>query len=239
MKSFDSIAHLCRHFEISNTSLNHWRKKGICLDDALKNAIEGKQRQLERDSVVLEVFKRTYESFNSIAKDKRINKHSLSPQTIRKRVDQGLSIEDALLKPNDRRTEGVTITLPSGEICSYKNIQSAHKELTRLGHKISPYSTVVSYLSKGQTVEQAFGFESRPWELKYKELDSLVEKYGYQFVGDKNEYSEPIVAHHEKRIYTSIKLFARTYCIDYSNTTKKLKNGKTIEEILKESGHLT
>ena len=115
---------------------------------------------------------------------------------------------------------------------------------TILGYKIerstdnSSYSTIVGYMGKGQSPEQAFGFEKRPWELKYEKTDLLVRDNQYQYIGDKSPFSEPVVVDHEKKIYTTVKLFASTYGLDYSNVSKKIKSGWTVEKILKKSGHL-
>ena len=92
-------------------------------------------------------------------------------------------------------------------------------------------------MNKGQTPEQAFGFEKRPWEQKYIDCDVLVSQNGYEYVGERSPFSEPVIDDVEKKIYTTVKLFAKTFGLDYSNITKKFKAGWTIEQILKKSKH--
>ena len=59
------------------------------------------------DSLQFEVFKKTYESFNAIARDKKINKQNLTALTIRRRVSEGMSIEEALSAPKLRNYENI------------------------------------------------------------------------------------------------------------------------------------
>ena len=238
-RKFESLAQMCRQLEISNTSLNHWiKKKELSLSDAVLKAIDGEKKQEIKDSIQIEVFKRTYESFNAIARDKKINKQNLTALTIRRRVSEGMSIEEALSAPKLRNYENIEITLPNHEVKSYKTLQEAHNDFVALGLEVAPYSTVVSFLKKGQTLEQAFGFSKRPWELSYEKFDELVLNHGYAYEGEKSKFSDPIVVEHEKKIYTSVKLFAKTYGLDYSNISKKINLGWTVEKILKKSGHI-
>jgi hypothetical protein len=121
---------------------------------------------------------------------------------------------------------------------TFKTITEAHKKLSDLKLTDTKYQTVVAYLNRGYTPEQAFGFEKRPWELKYEPLDRLVAIEGYEYVGKKNPYANPVVVDFEKKIYPSIKDFSKTYGLDYTTVADKLKNGDSIEKILKKSGHI-
>jgi len=238
-KRFESLAQLCRNLQISGTSLNHWiKKKNLDLSSAVQMAIEGKVKNKIMLETQYEVFKKNYESFNAIAKDKKINKHNLAAITIRKRVASGSTIEEALLEPPLRKEKEITIKLSNGEVKKYKNLQVARNELVKQGFDVAPYSTVVSFMNKGYTIEQAFGFSKRPWEIALEKYEKLVVDDGYLFVGEKNAFSDPVVVEHEKKIYTSVKLFSKSYGLDYSNISKKLKSGWTVNEILIKSGHL-
>jgi hypothetical protein len=239
IKQFESNAHLCRQLSISPSALTHWvKKKGLSLEDAIERSILGKQLEAEKRSRTFEVFKKTYASINEIARDPKVNKHKLKPITIRRRVKDGMSLEEALRTPLTREKSDLTLTLPNGDKRTYPSVKDAFDDLTLKGIAIPSYSTIVSYMGKGQSPEQAFGFEKRPWELKYKKTDLLVRESQYQYVGEKSPFSEPVVVDHEKKIYTTVKLFASTYGLDYSNVSKKIKSGWTVEEILKKSGHL-
>ena len=53
-------------------------------------------------------------------------------------------------------------------------------------YDLPPVSTINQYLTqKKQTLEQAFGFENRPWSSRYDELEKLISKDGYRFVGER------------------------------------------------------
>ena len=152
-----------------------------------------------------------------------------------------------MTKPKEKRKESLALSLPSGESKLFPSVQEAHKFLTAQKLTLVPYQTVISYLNyqtvisylnKGQTPEQAFGLSKRPWELKYIDCDLLVSQNGYEYVGEKSPFSEqPVIDDFEKKIYTTVKLFANTFGLDYSNITKKIKAGWTVEQILKKSKH--
>ena len=235
---YESNAHLCRQLNISGSSLTHWLKKGLSISDAVKNSIDGKAKDKLKKNKVLEVFKRKYSSFNEIARDERINKHKLAAITIRNRIKNGMSLEEAVSTPKEKGIETLTIKFQNNKSMTFNSIAEAHKTLTELELTKVAYQTVVSYLNKGQTPEQAFGLSARPWEMKYKKCDELVKVKGYEYVGEKNRFSEPVIVDYEKKIYPSIKLFAETYGIDYTTVAERIKTGMTIEEILKKSGHL-
>lgn len=237
-RKFESIAQMCRELQISGTSLQHWLKKELPLDEAVKKAIEGKEIQQIRNQQVVEVFKRKYSTINEVVRDKKVNKLNLSAITIRRRVKDGMSIEDALQVPLERKIKALSLKLSDGTISEFKNLQDAHTQLKVQGIKVPPYSTIVSFINKGYTPEQAFAFDKRPWESKYDKCDLLISKHGYGYVGEKNPYSNPVIVDVEKKIYTTIKLFAKAYGLDYTTVAEKLKHGKTVEEILKKSGHI-
>ncbi len=237
-QGFESIAHLCRKIEISPSALTYWlKRKGLPLSEAVTQAIKGKERELAKQSQTIEVFKRKYASYNELVRDIKVNKHGLSALTLRRRVNGGISIEDAITKPKEKGKESISLTFPSGETQIFPSVQEAHQALTAQKLTVVPYQTVVSYLNKGQTPEQAFGLEKRPWEQKYIECDVLVSQNGYEYVGERSPFSEPVIDDVEKKIYTTVKLFAKTFGLDYSNITKKIKAGWTVEQILKKSKH--
>ena len=237
-QGFESIAHLCRKIEISPSALTYWlKRKGLPLSEAVAEAIKGKERELAKQNQKIEVFKRKYASYNELVRDIKVNKHGLSALTLRRRVSSGMSIEDAITKPKEKGKESISLTFPSGETQIFPSVQEAHQALTAQKLTVVPYQTVVSYLNKGQTPEQAFGLEKRPWEQKYIECDVLVSQNGYEYVGERSPFSEPVIDDVEKKIYTTVKLFAKTFGLDYSNITKKIKAGWTVEQILKKSKH--
>jgi hypothetical protein len=238
-QGFESVAHLCRKLNISNTSLTHWlKKRRLSLSEAVVEAINGKERELAKQDQTVEVFKRRYSSYSELVRDAKVNKHGLSALTIRRRVTSGMSIEDAMTKPKEKKKASLALSLPSGESKLFLSVQEAHKFLTAQKLTLVPYQTVISYLNKGQTPEQAFGLSKRPWELKYIDCDLLVSQNGYEYVGEKSPFSEqPVIDDLEKKIYTTVKLFANTFGLDYSNITKKIKAGWTVEQILKKSKH--
>ena len=235
---YESNAHLCRQLNISGSSLTHWLKKDISISDAVSKALEGKEKERVKSEKIIEVFKRKYSSFNEIARDSRVNKHNLAAITIRTRIKNGMSPEEAISKPKEKGSESLEIKLPNNETLTFKSVSDAHRSLTALKITNAPYQTVVSYLNKGLTPEQAFGFAKRPWELKYKKCDELVANKSYEYVGNKNPYAEPVIVDHEKKIYPSIKEFAKTYGLDYTTVTERIKTGVPIETILRLSGHL-
>ncbi len=237
-QGFESIAQLCRKLDISNTSLSHWlKKKGLSLSEAVAEAIKGKERERAKQNQTIEVFKRKYASYNELVRDTKINKHKLSALTLRRRVNSGMSLDDAITKPKEKGRESISLTLPSGETKIFPSVQEAHQTLAAQKLTTVPYQTVVSYLNKGQSPEQAFGLKKRPWEQKYIECDLLVSQNGYEYVGERSPFAEPVIDDVEKKIYTSVKLFAKTFGLDYSNITKKIKAGWTVEQILKKSKH--
>lgn len=204
----------------------------------MAEAIKGKERERAKQNQTIEVFKRKYASYNELVRDAKVNKYKLSALTLRRLVNSGMSLEDAITKPKEKGRESISLTLPSGEIQIFSSVQEAHQALSAQKLTIVPYQTVVSYLNKGQTPEQAFGLEKRPWEQKYIECDLLVSQNGYEYVGDKSPFSEPVIDDVEKKIYTyAVKLFSKTFGLDYSNITKKIKAGWTVEQILKKSKH--
>ena len=239
-RRFDSIAQMCRELDISGTSLQHWyNKKQLSLSDAVLKSIEGKKKEEQKKiNQKVIVFKRTYQSINELARDIKINKHNLSATTIRKRIQGGLSPDDAIAKPKDRLIKNFDIKLPDGSVKNYESLKKAHKELTNLGVTNVPYSSLVTFISKGYTPEQAFGFESRPWEEIYKKCDELVNNQGYEYVGNKLPSSIPIIVDYEKKIYTTIKFFTKAFGLNYYTIAEKIQQGVTVAEILKKSGHL-
>jgi len=238
-QEFESMAQLRRRLKLSDSSIRHWLKKGLSLSDAVHKSLYGKENnKIIKNNQMIEIFKRTFPSTKAAAKDKRVNKLGLSSALISKRLREGMTPEDAFSKPKQKGIEYITIKLPSGESMRFDTIKCAHNKLTELNFSIAAYQTVVSYLNKGYTPEQSFGFEKRPWEFKFKNLDQLVLEEGFEFIGKKHHLSIPVAVDFEKKIYLSIGEFCKAYGLDFTTAAENIKKGMSIEEILKKSGHI-
>lgn len=231
---FSSRAELCRELGISCTSLSYWtNKRQLSLEKAVKKAMEGSKRECERG---FECFRKFYKTYIKLAQDKRVNRHKLSGREIAARVRAGMSSEEAVSTPKRSRS---SISLHvNGKLSNFNNIADAYRALSE-AHRLPAYSAVVQRIEKGETPEEAFGFVERPWKKNFEELFKLEEQKGYQWIGELKSWSIPIVLHHTKEIFASKRDFVKAYGLEYTETSKKLKNGCPPEEILRESGHLS
>jgi hypothetical protein len=149
-----------------------------------------------------------------------------------------MSFEDAFRTPRTRLKKIIEVALPDGSIRKFQSFKELHESLAE-EFDIPPYSTIVAYVrQKGYTVEQALGFQKSPWEEKYQKYDDLVLNQGYIYVGERMEQSTPVVLEQTKEIFTSVKLLARTYDLDYTSLSEKLNVGYKIDDILKKTGHI-
>lgn len=82
----------------------------------MAEAIKGKERERAKQNQTIEVFKRKYASCNELVRDAKVNKYRLSALTLGRRVDSGMSLEDAITKPKEKGMESISITLSSVEI---------------------------------------------------------------------------------------------------------------------------
>lgn len=237
---FTSIAHLCRSFEVSNSTLTYWMKKrSLSLEDAIRNALAAKSSTNEKEQLVIHVFRRPYATINDAVRDLKLNKHSLNEKTIRSRIRNGMSLEDAFSEPPTRkRNQELSVIAPDGNKYVFNNLTIAHKTLSET-FKVPPYSTVSSFFfQKGQSLEQAFGFVERPWyNERFIETDKLVANQGYKYVGDQNGQSNPLICHPTKEIFCSVKEFAKTFGLDYTSVASEIKKGLTAEDVLRKRNH--
>ncbi|MFC1635789.1 GIY-YIG nuclease family protein [Planctomycetota bacterium] len=232
--TFSSRAELCREVGISYTSLSYWTsKRQLPLEEAVRNAMEGAKRERKKGFMC---FRKHYKTYTELAQDKRANRHKLSGREIAARVRSGMKVEEAVSKPKKSRS-GISVNI-DGNILKYPNIADAYSSLSKT-YELPAYSAVVQRIEKGETPEEAFGFEQRPWKKKFMELFKLEEQKGYQWVGELKSWSMPVVLHQNKEIFASKRDFAKAYGLEYTETSKKLKKGDSPEKILRESGHLS
>ena len=96
------------------------------------------------------------------------------------------------------------------------------------------YSTVISQLNKGWTMEQAFGFEVPP---NYSRVDKeYIQGRGFRYFPDcpKTDGNRvPLVCEFEKRIYISQDEFAKANDIPKDYVSDKLKNNYTPYSIIR------
>ena len=122
-------------------------------------------------------------------------------------------------------------------ILKFQSIAEAHRELSK-NYSVPPVSTVNQFFTqKKQTLEQAFGFENRPWKIRYDEFDKLINENGYKFIGERNGQSTPVVLEATKEIFSSKKEFAKTFGIEYTTVATEIKRGLSADEILKKRKH--
>ena len=154
-----SKAALCRELGISNSTVNHWIKKGKSLPFSVKKALLAKKSSQEKKSII--VFRKEFKDVNKLAKSK-FNKHKLHPSTIRERVKKGNTYEEALQKRISAPKE-IKIKF-KGKAFVYKSITEAHKALSKKIKNIPALSSVRSSINKGETPEAAFGIGKAKWE---------------------------------------------------------------------------
>ena len=213
--------------------MSYWiNKKKLNLNNAVKKALEGKKKQNEKGFTC---YRKFFTSYTDLANEKQWNKYNLTGRGIAAHVRKGMSVEDALRTPKIKRLN-ISIDI-NGETKTFNNIADAYKKLSET-NTLPAYSAVIQRIDKGETILQAFGFDDRPWKEKFKEFYKLESDDGYQWVGEVKSWSIPVVVHHSKEIFATKKKFAEAYGLEYTETSKKIKNGMTIEKILEESGHI-
>ena len=221
-----SKAELCRKLEISNSTVNHWIKKGKSLPFSVKKALLAKKSSQEKKSII--VFRKEFKDVNKLAKSK-FNKHKLHPSTIRERVKKGNTYEDALQKRISAPKE-IKIKF-KGKAFVYKSITEAHKALSKKIKNIPALSSVRSSINKGETPEAAFGIGKAKWEKKLTNIETLIKK-GYKLTGELNAQSKPVVVKKNKEIFSSVKVFSSTYGFDYTTICAEIKSGLSPDKII-------
>tara|TARA_B100000315_G_scaffold78574_1_gene71900 strand:+ start:17 stop:1075 length:1059 start_codon:yes stop_codon:yes gene_type:complete len=221
-----SKAGLCRELGISNSTVNHWQKKGKTLDFSVKKALSAKKLTHEKELII--VFRKEFKDVNKLAKSK-FNKHKLHPSTIRQRVRKGMTYEEALLEKSNKPKE-IEIKFKN-KILKFKNITEAYKVLSREIKDIHAYSSVISSISKGATLEEAFGIDKPKWLKKFSNIEDLFKK-GYKLTGELDAQSNPVVVKKNKEVFSSVKIFSRTYGFDYTTIAAEIKSGLSPEEII-------
>jgi hypothetical protein len=235
--SFSSIAELCRSLGISNSTLSYWvKKKGLSLQEAvLKSRLAVADTAKKAGKPIL-IFRRPYKTLNDAIRDTLVNKHGLSRSVISARLKKGMSFDEAFSQPSRKRSDRFSVRLPSGEKKDFNSMAEAHKDLSK-AFPVPPYSTLVSYVSKGMSAEQAFGFEKRPWELELSDIDQLIVERGYSFIGKRNAQSEPVIFHELMEIFSSKKEFARVFGLDYTTVVHEFSSGLSPADILRKRDH--
>jgi hypothetical protein len=239
LQKFSSLAQLCTQLGISNSTVTFGiSKKKLSLEDAVASALEAKKRTDKKRNTPIIVYRTPYATINDAVRDPKLNKHVLNEKSIRTRLRNGMTLEEAFSTPPIRgRNNELTITTPDGVSHTFPSLAAAHRELG-VSYQLPPYSSVIT-LSKerGLTLEQAFGFASRPWEEKYIELDSLIKNEGYTLVGKKSPYGDPVVLHLTKEVFSTIKEFADSFGYEYTTIAEEIKRGTTPDEILVKRKH--
>lgn len=239
IQTFSSLAQLCTQLGISNSTVTFgMSKKKLSLEDAVAAAIEAKRKTDEKRNTPISVYRTPYPTINDAVRDKKLNKHELNEKTVRSRVRNGMTLEEAFSTPPIRgRNTEVTVTAPDGMSYTFKSLAEAHRELGKV-FNVPAYSSVVTFSkTRGLTLEQAFGFTSRPWEDKYKKLDKLISEQGYCLVGKKSAQGDPVVLHVTKEVFTTVREFADSFGYDYTTIAEEIKKGLSPDEILVKRKH--
>jgi len=221
-----SLAALCRILEVSNNTVNHFRSKGKSLNVSIEKALAAKDKTIGKQPIV--VFRKEFKNVNELAKS-RYNKYKLTSSTIRKRFSAGQTYEDAVLE-KPKRAKEIRIMV-NGDVRTYQNKRSAHTALSNELNNIPAYSTVNSSLEKGYTIEEAFGLAKPKWLEQFSHIEKLISE-GYKLIGTLNAQSKPVVNETKNEIFSSKKVFARTYGYDYTTISEEFKSGLTAEQII-------
>lgn len=242
MQTFASLAQLCTQLGISNSTVTFGiSKKKLSLEDAVAVAIEAKRKSDEKRNTPIIVYKTPYATIHDAVKDQKLNQHGFNEKSLRARIRNGMTLEEAFSAPplRDRNTE-VTLTTPDRVSHTFESLADAHRSLGA-HYEVPPYSSIVALLKEGGlTLEQAFGFASRPWKEKYPELDRLIENEDYTLIGKKSANADPVVLHVMKEVFATIKEFADSFGYDYATIAQEIKKGLTPDQILvKQKHHLT
>ena len=240
LQKFSSLAQLCTKLGISNSTVTFGiSKKKLSLEDAVASALKAKKKTEEKKNSPVIVYRTPYATLNDAVRDKKLNRHQLNEKTLRTRIRNGMTPEEAFSTPPIRgRNTEVKITTPDDGITrTFASLAEAHRNLSET-YKVPPYSSVVTLCKeRGLTIEQAFGFTSRPWEKKYEELEALINNEGYTLVGTKTPYGDPVVLHVTKEVFSTIKEFADTFGYDYTTIAEEIKKGLTPDQILLKRKH--
>ena len=221
-----SLAALCRIFEVSNNTVNHYRRKEKSLNLSIKKALAAKNKTSGKQPIA--VFRKEFKDVNELAKSKH-NKYKLTPSTIRKRFLAGQTYEDALLE-KPKRPKEIKIMV-NGDLRTYQNKRLAHKSLSNELSNIPAYSTVNSSLAKGYTIEEAFGLAKPQWLKQFSHIEKLISD-GYNLIGTLNAQSNPVIDKTKNEIFSSKKVFAKTYGYDYTTISEEFNSGLTAEQII-------
>lgn len=238
-RRFESIAHMCQALGVKNSTFTYWHKrKNLPIEKALEKARNAMQASTDKSNQPFVVYRRPYKTLNDAVRDPKLNKHKLHEKTIRSRIKRGISNEDAFSMPHKTGKSEITITTPDGKTHLFESITAAHKQLSLKYVVQASLTTVVSYINnKKLTPEQAFGFAPRPWEKAYPEIDKLIAKEGYRLIGKRDGQSKPVILHAKKEIYSSVKVFAKEWGIDYTTAVEEIKAGLAAEVILQKRQH--
>ena len=233
---------LCKKLDIKFTTLNHWLAKGANLQEAVDQALRARKETLSKKGKII-VFRRSYDSYNELAKDKRSNKHGYTGRELSQKHKSDKSLEKILRTPKREISKKIKISLPNGTIKNYDSIKLALEDWENLAKdfglptskKKPAYQTVVSYLNDGQAPVQALGLTDRPYvkELKDIGIYKLINNKGYKLFGELTGIGKPVVDHPKKEIYSSAKKFAEEYNYEYTTVAEQLKKGFKPEEIRK------
>jgi len=233
---------LCKKLDIKFTTLNHWLAKGANLQEAVDQALRARKETLSKKGKII-VFRRSYDSYNELAKDKRSNKHGYTGRELSKKHKSDKSLEKILRTPKREISKKIKISFPNGTIKNYDSIKLALEDWENLAKdfglptskKKPAYQTVVSYLNDGQAPVQALGLTDRPYvkELKDIGIYKLINNKGYKLFGELTGIGKPVVDHPKKEIYSSAKKFAEEYNYEYTTVAEQLKKGFKPEEIRK------
>jgi hypothetical protein len=222
-----SKAQLCRKLGISNSTLNYWLTKGKTLRFSAKKALEAKKST--HGNKPLTVFRRSFKSVTELAKDK-LNKNNLHPATIRQRVKNGKTYEEALLE-KPKRAQKISV-IYENKTYSFKSVTEAHKTLSKIIKDIPAYSSVISAIGERKSPEESFGIEEPTWLKNLSYFKKLLNE-GYTLTGTLSAQSKPQIYEENKEIFASMKDFSNAYNFDYTTVVAEINSGLSLEEIIR------
>jgi len=233
---------LCKKLDIKFSTVNSWLSNGATLQEAVDQSVKAHNMTLAKRGSI-KAFRRVYDSYNDLAKDKRANKHGWTGRELSKKHKNGdeKDLEKILITPIKKLSKKIKIDLPSGLIKNYDSIKSALEDWENLvkdfslqiSYKKPAYQTVVSYLNEGQEPEQALGLIDRPWKKELKDIYKLKNDKGYKLIGKLKGLGKPVVDNDKKEIFSTAKRFAKEYNYEYTTIAEELKKGLTPEQIRK------
>ena len=233
---------LCKKLDIKFSTVNSWLSNGATLQEAVDQSVKAHNMTLAKRGSI-KAFRRVYDSYNDLAKDKRANKHGWTGRELSKKHKNGdeKDLEKILITPIKKLSKKIKIDLPGGLIKNYDSIKSALEDWENLvkdfslqiSYKKPAYQTVVSYLNEGQEPEQALGLIDRPWKKELKDIYKLKNDKGYKLIGKLKGLGKPVVDNDKKEIFSTAKRFAKEYNYEYTTIAEELKKGLTPEQIRK------